>query len=69
MAKSIIVDRVKIIAEMARQNITAEELAQKAGVGRQAIWKMRQSKPVWRTTAGHVARALGLQVEDLKEET
>lgn len=68
MAKSIIVDRVKIIAEMARQNITAEELAQKAGVGRQAIWKMRQSKPVWRTTAGHVAAALGVSVEDLKED-
>ena len=60
MSKSIVVDRVKFIAEMARQNLTAEELSQKAGVGRQAIWKMRQSKPVWRTTAGHVASALGM---------
>lgn len=68
MAKSIIVDRVKVIAEMAQQNITAEELAQKAGVGRQAIWKMRQGKSVWRTTAGHVANALGVSVDDLKEE-
>ena len=34
MSKSIVVDRVKIIAEMARQNLTGEELAQKAGVGR-----------------------------------
>lgn len=68
MSKSIIVDRVKFIAEMARQNLTAEELSQKAGVGRQAIWKMRQNKPVWRTTAGHVANALGLTIEDLKED-
>lgn len=68
MAKSIVVDRVKFIAEMARQNVTAEELAQKAGVGRQAIWKMRQGKPVWRTTAGHVAAALGVTVEELKED-
>lgn len=30
MSKSIVVDRVKIIAEMARQNLTGEELAQKA---------------------------------------
>lgn len=68
MSKSIVVDRVKFIAEMARQNLTTEELSQKAGVGRQAIWKMRQSKPVWRTTAGHVANALGVSVDDLKEE-
>lgn len=32
MSKSITVDRIKLIAEMARQNITGEELAQKSGV-------------------------------------
>lgn len=67
MAKSIIVDRVKVVTAMARQNLTSEELAQKAGVGRAAIWKMRSSKAVWRTTAGHVAAALGMTVEELKE--
>ncbi len=68
MSKSIIVDRVKFIAEMARKDVTSEELAQKAGVGRQAIWKMRKGQPVWRTTAGHVAAALGVSVDDLKED-
>ena len=68
MAKSIIVDRVKVITKMARQNLTGEELAQKAGVGRQAVWKMRKGQPVWRTTAGHVAAALGVSVDDLKED-
>lgn len=68
MSKSIIVDRVKVITEMARQNMTGEELAQKAGVGRQAVWKMRKGQPVWRTTAGHVAAALGVSVDDLKED-
>lgn len=67
MSKSIVVDRVKIIAEMARQNLTGEELAQKAGVGRSAVIKMRKGQPVWRTTAGHVAAALGVTVDDLKE--
>lgn len=67
MSKSIVVDRVKVITEMARQNITCEEVAQKAGVGRAAIWKMRKGQPVWRTTAGHVANALGVTIEDLKE--
>ena len=68
MSKSIALDRVKVIAEMARQNITGEELSQKAGVGRSAIQKMRKGQAVWRTTAGHVAAALGVTVEDLKED-
>ena len=68
MSKSIVVDCVKIIAEMARQNLSGEELAQKAGVGRSAVIKMRKGQPVWRTTAGHVAAALGVTVDDLKEE-
>lgn len=66
MSKSIVVDRVKVITEMARQNLTGEELAQKAGVGRSAVVKMRKGQPVWRTTAGHVAAALGVSVEYLE---
>lgn len=65
MSKSIVVDRVKVITEMARQNLTVEELAQKAGVGRSAVIKMRKGQPVWRTTAWHVANALGVSVEYL----
>ena len=68
MSKSITVDRVKVVAEMARQNLTTEELSLKAGVGRNAIWKMRKGQPVCRTTAGHVANALGVPLDDLKEE-
>jgi transcriptional regulator with XRE-family HTH domain len=67
MAKSVTVDRVKIIAEMARQNITGVELAQKAGVGRCTIQSMRAGKSVWRTTAQHVAGALGVPLEDLMD--
>lgn len=67
MAKSITVDRVKLVAEMARQDITGEELAQKAGVGRSAVINMRKGRAVWRTTAQHVARALGVDVSELLE--
>ncbi len=67
MAKSIVVDRVKVIAQMARLDITGEELAQKAGVGRSAVIKMRMGQAVWRTTAQHVAHALGVEIEDLLE--
>ena len=65
MSKSIVVDRVKFISEMARRNLTGEELAQKAGVGRSAVQKMRKGQAVWRTTAGHVASALGVPLESL----
>ena len=68
MSKSVTVDRVKVIAEMARQNITGEELAQKAGVGRSAVQKMRKGQAVWRNTDGHVAAALGVSVESLMEQ-
>jgi len=68
LAKAIIVDRVKVVAEMTRCDMTCEELAQKAGVGRAAIWKMRKGQAVWRTTAQHVARALGVSVESLLED-
>ena len=68
MSKSITVDRIKVISEMARQDMTGEELAQKAGVGRSAVIKMRKGQAVWRTTATHVALALGMNLEDLKED-
>lgn len=68
MAKAIVVDRVKVITEMARQNITGTELCQKTGVGRSAVYSMRNGRKVWRTTAQHVANALGVQLEDLMPE-
>ena len=68
MAKYVVVDRVKLIAEMARQNITGEELARKAGVGRSAVTSMHGGGKVWLNTAQHVAQALGVQLEDLMED-
>ena len=68
MAKAIVVHRVKVITEMARQNIAGEELCQKAGVGRPAVYSMRSGRKVWRTTAQHVANALGVPLEDLMPE-
>ena len=53
------------MAEMVRQDITVEELSQKAGVGRSAVQSMRRGRPVWRTTALHVARALNVPLESL----
>lgn len=65
MSKSIMVNRAQFVAEMVRQDITVEELSQKAGVGRSAVQSMRRGRPVWRTTAQHVARALNVSLESL----
>ena len=66
MGRSITLDRVAVIAEMARQDLTAEELSRKAGVGRSAIVKARVGQSMWRTTAGHIADALGVPLESLR---
>jgi transcriptional regulator with XRE-family HTH domain len=68
LAKSIIIDRIKVISEMARQNLTSEELAQAACIGRSSVLKVRKGQPVYRTTAQHVANALGIPLEDLMED-
>lgn len=66
MGRSITLDRVAVIAEMARQDLTTEELSRKACVGRSAVSKARIGQSMWRTTAGHIADALGVPLESLK---
>lgn len=61
------IDRVKLIAEMARQNVTSKELAEKAFVSRVTVSAMRCGKSVNENRARHVARALGVDVADLLE--
>lgn len=68
MGRSITLDRVAVIAEMARQDLTIEELSRKAGVGRSAVQKARIGESMWRTTAGHIADALGVPLESLKQQ-
>lgn len=61
------IDRVKLIAEMARQNIGVKQLADKAGVSRVTISAVRCGKSCGRNTALHIARALGVDVTELLE--
>lgn len=60
-------DRVKLIAEMARQNTTSSELAEKALVSRVTVSAMRCGKSVTENSARSVARALGVDVSELLE--
>ena len=66
MARSIVLDKVAVVAEMCRQDLTTEALSRKAGVGRSAVQKARVGGTMWRTTAGHIADALGVPLEQLK---
>ena len=68
MSKTICLDRVKVVAEMARKAVTGDELAQQAMVGRSAVLNARKGRRIYRTTAQHIAAALGVPLEDLLEE-
>lgn len=62
------IDRVKLIAEMARQEIRVQELAEKAGVSCVTITGMRGGKSCTENSVKHVAKALGVPVESLLED-
>lgn len=59
------IDRVKLIAEMARQDITSIKLAEKSGVSRVTVSAVRCGKACSTSTAGKIAAALGVPVESI----
>lgn len=61
------IDRVKLISEMARQDLTVKALAEKALVSRMTVSAMRCGKSVNDNSARYVARALGVDVAELLE--
>lgn len=63
------IDRVKLIAEMARKNTTCNELAEKALVSRVTVSAMRCGKSVTENSARSVARALGVELAELLENS
>lgn len=62
-------DRVKLIAEMARKDITSGHLAEKAGLSRVTISAVRCGKACTPSTADKIAAALGVPVESIVKET
>lgn len=59
------IDRVKLIAEMARQDITSIKLAEKSGVSRVTVSAVRCGKACSTSTAGKIAATLGVPVESI----
>lgn len=61
------IDRIKLIATMARKDLTVKALAEKALVSRMTVSAMRCGKSVNENSASRVAQALGVDVADLLE--
>lgn len=61
------IDRVKLIAEMARRDVTSTRLAEAAGVSRVTVSALRCGKTCTAETAGKIARALGVDVTEIME--
>lgn len=59
------IDRIKLIATMARKDLTVKALAEKALVSRMTISAMRCGKSVNENSARRVAQALDVDVADL----
>ena len=62
------IDRVKLIAEMARQEIKSQELAEKAGMPEPTLQGLINHRSVKPATLGKVARALGVDPLEIMEQ-
>ncbi len=63
------IDVEKLMLERANQGLTAGELAEKAGLGRQTVSRIEKGEAEPRLqTVGKIAKALGRRVEDFKKE-
>lgn len=58
----------KIVAEMKRQRLTSSSLANKALCSVSTVQAVRNERNVSENSAKRIAQALGVTVDDLKEE-
>lgn len=61
------IDRVKLIAAMARRDMKVQELADKATVSRATVTALRGGKSCNENSIRRVAQVLGLPLESLLE--
>lgn len=61
------IDRVKLIAEMARQDMRVQDLSEKATVSRATVTALRGGKSCNANSVRRIAAALGIPVESLLE--
>ena len=61
------IDRVKLITEMARADLNGKQLGELAGISRATVSSVKCGKRCSEETASKIARALGVDVEELLE--
>lgn len=61
------IDRIKIISEMARQNIKVNDLAKKANICKSTVSGVRNGKSCTDVVGKAIAQALGVDVTELLE--
>lgn len=61
------INRIKLIAEMARQDLTAKALAEKSGVTRATISNVRCGKSCSKLVGNAIASALNVDITDILE--
>lgn len=59
------IDRVKLAAELVRQDMTITDLSQKSGVSRMTISSIKSGKSCSEDTARKIADALEIPIDDL----
>lgn len=62
------IDRIKLVSEMMRRNLTAKKLAEKSGVSRGTISNVKCGKTCSPLVGNAIARALGVDVLDIIEQ-
>ena len=61
------IDRVKMITEMVRRDLTANRLAEKAGISRVTVSSIKRGATCADDTARKIAKALGVPVSEIVE--
>ncbi len=59
------IDRIALIAEMARQDLSVKELSERSNVSRTTISALRNGKKGSSDTIAKIAKALGKRPEDM----
>lgn len=64
---SVRINRVKLIAEMARRDITVNKLVELSGLSRTTVTGIRSGKSCSRATADKLAAGLGVELRKIAE--
>ncbi len=61
------IDRIKLVTELIKQEMTQKQLAEKAGVSRVTVNGIKSGRSCSDETAGKIAKALGVDVTEIIE--